>query len=255
MKTILPPPSLARSSTAKLPPHECALVADWRRFLFVHYSLPPEILAPHVPYELDLFEGRAFVSLVYFTLERMRPPFLPGTGEVLLRPISNHPFLNVRTYVRHAENEGICFLAEWIPNRLSELLGPWLYGLPYRFGEFDCEVRANDGVAHLVIEDPRARATLGITYPLEIGAGERCETETVDAFLLERYRAYTFRGPTRRHFTVAHEPWLMRPLDWIRTDTSLIETVFPWFKAATFHSAHASPGVTGVEMSWPHRVD
>ena len=39
---------------------------DWRDALFVHYSIDPATLGPHVPLELDLFDGRAFVSLVAF---------------------------------------------------------------------------------------------------------------------------------------------------------------------------------------------
>src|ERR1700719_3843975 len=52
--------------------------ADWTRFLFVHYSLPPEELAPYTPFNLDCREGRAFVSLVFFRFDRMRPArFVP----------------------------------------------------------------------------------------------------------------------------------------------------------------------------------
>lgn len=240
---------------ARLPRRDCALVADWRRFLFVHYSLPPEALAPHVPYELDLFEEHAFVSLVFFTLERMRTPFWGSVGEVLLRPISNHPFLNVRTYVNHRGRDGICFLAEWIPNRISEKIGPLTYGLPYRFGEFDHEFRRDDGVARLGIDDPRIGARLAIAYPIALTEERPCEPDTAEDFLLERYRAYTFRGPVRRSFSVAHEPWRIRPVDWIRANTALVERAFPWFKAATFHSAHVSVGVTDVEMGFPHHVE
>jgi uncharacterized protein len=127
--------------------------------------------------------------------------------------------------------------------------------LPYRFANFDCDHRADDGVARLAITDPRAKAELAITFPTNDGEPRPCASETTETFLLERYHAYTFRGPIRRRFTVAHEPWLMNRVDWVRTDTSLIAAVFPWFAAAKFHSAHASPGVTDVQMGKPHRLD
>ena len=75
-----------------------------------------------------------FVSLVAFTLVRMRPRIGGKLGEWLLKPIATHEFLNVRTYVRHRGEPGIFFLAEWLPNRLSVLLGPRSFGLPYRHG-------------------------------------------------------------------------------------------------------------------------
>lgn len=252
MNTMLAPRPVPAS--LRRPPCDRALVADWRDFLFVHYSLPVEVLAPHVPYELDRFEGSAFVSLVYFRLERMRPAWGGGFGATFFRPISNHPFLNLRTYVTHGADDGICFLAEWIPNRLSERIGPLTYGLPYRHGEFASETNRDNGVGRLQLTDPAAGATLGIAYPTASGEGRPCAAGTADAFLLERYRAYTFRGPSRRTFVVDHAPWHVRPVDWIRIDTALIARVFPWFAEATFHSAHVSPGVTDVGMGWPHRV-
>src|SRR6266478_4990920 len=74
--------------------------ADWRDVLFVHYSIDADVLAPHLPFELDLFEGRAWLSLVAFTQARFRPAFGGRLGEWLMRPVATHGFLNLRTYVR-----------------------------------------------------------------------------------------------------------------------------------------------------------
>ena len=106
--------------------------ADWTRFIFLHYALPPSDLAPYTPLELDCRDGRAFVSLVFFRFEGMRPAqFLPQSlGRFLFRPASDHWFLNVRTYVRGPAGPGIQFLVEWMDNPISLRLGPWLYGLP-----------------------------------------------------------------------------------------------------------------------------
>src|SRR5881227_362154 len=108
--------------------------ARWDRALFIHYEAAPAALQRNVPFELDLRDGRAFVSIVAFTLQRMRPRIGGRLGEWLLKPIATHEFLNIRTYVRHNGEPGIFFLAEWLSNRMSVLLGPRLFGLPYRFG-------------------------------------------------------------------------------------------------------------------------
>ena len=84
--------------------------------------------------DLDLFEGRAFVSLVAFDMCNMRLVRGGRFGRLMAGPLATHAFLNVRTYVRHANEPGIYFLAEWLPNRLACLLGPPTYGLPYRLG-------------------------------------------------------------------------------------------------------------------------
>src|SRR5678815_4298013 len=87
------------------------------------------------PYPLDLHQGRAFVSLVAFTLRDMRPHFGGPLTAWLFRPIATHEFLNVRTYVRHRDEPGIHFLAEWLTNRLAVKLGPRTFGLPYHLGK------------------------------------------------------------------------------------------------------------------------
>src|SRR5213075_579311 len=86
--------------------------ARWDRAVFIHYEADPATLQRDVPFELDLREGRAFVSIVAFTLSRMRPRIGGRLGEWLFKPIATHEFLNVRTYVRHQGETGIYFLAE-----------------------------------------------------------------------------------------------------------------------------------------------
>src|SRR3954454_24001483 len=75
--------------------------ANWLRTVFIHFAVEPARLQPLVPFELDLFEGEAYVSLVAFSLERMRLGPLPESlCKWLLRAVSPCRFLNVRTYVR-----------------------------------------------------------------------------------------------------------------------------------------------------------
>ena len=92
--------------------------ADWKDVAFVHFRLrSAHRLQRFVPLELDRFDGEAYVSLVAFTQRRLRPTLGGRLAAWLSRPLAEHEFLNVRTYVRHGETRGIFFLAEWIPNR------------------------------------------------------------------------------------------------------------------------------------------
>src|SRR5690349_4742700 len=100
------------------------LVADWAGALFLHYEIDARELQPFVPFELDLWNGRAFVSLVAFTMRGMRFARFGQLGAWACHPIATHEFLNLRTYVRHGDDAGICFLSEWLPNWLSVLFGP-----------------------------------------------------------------------------------------------------------------------------------
>jgi uncharacterized protein YqjF (DUF2071 family) len=230
-------------------------IADWRDMLFVHYRVPPAALQPHVPYPLDLHEGSAWVSLVFFRLEKMRPPGLGAFGRALMRPISDHAFLNVRTYVRGPAGPGIHFLAEWIPNRISSWIGPLTYGLPYRLGGFDYDVAGKGtGVGRIAINDAALGAGCSLTFPVRPVELCGAPPDSSEEFLLEKYTAYTHRAGVSRYLRVAHEPWMFHAVDWMRTDTTLIERAFPWFADARFHSAHRTPGVRGVRMSRPVRL-
>ncbi|MCB9852170.1 MAG: DUF2071 domain-containing protein [Phycisphaerales bacterium] len=139
------------------------LLSDWLATVMIHYEVDAAVLQRDVPFELDLFEGRAFVTLVAFTMADLRTRRWPRLSRRLFQPIGTHAFLNVRTYVRVGDEPGIYFLAEFLPNRLSVLLGPVAYGLPYRYGRLDYQ-HDNDasvmtGAVHLR-GAPRANARI-----------------------------------------------------------------------------------------------
>src|SRR3954471_14336526 len=92
---------------------EPLFLADWEQVVMIHYEVNAAALQQVVPFQLDHWDGRAFVSAVAFTMRRMRPRIGGRLAELMFKPISTHDFLNVRTYVRHNAEPGIFFLAEW----------------------------------------------------------------------------------------------------------------------------------------------
>src|SRR6266567_6854101 len=145
-------PSLSEAARARLLSvrAEPLFIADWSRVLMIHYEVDPVQLQRAVPFELDQHQGRAFVSVVAFTLRDMRPRLGGRFSAWLMKPISTHEFLNVRTYVKRAEETGIYFMTEWLSNRLSVALGPRLFGLPYRHGRI--QYRRDDELTGSVVD-------------------------------------------------------------------------------------------------------
>lgn len=86
--------------------------AGWLDVVFLHFEADPAVLQREIPWSLDLFEGRAFVSLVAFTMRDLRPCFGGRLAALPFKPIAAHEFLNVRTYVQHRGERGIYFLVE-----------------------------------------------------------------------------------------------------------------------------------------------
>jgi uncharacterized protein YqjF (DUF2071 family) len=212
-------------------PGEPMLYARWDRAVFIHYAADAATLQREVPFELDLRDGRAFVSLVAFTLSRMRPRIGGRIGEWLFKPIATHEFLNVRTYVRHRGEPGIYFLAEWLSNPFSVRLGPRTFGLPYRFGHLDYD-HAQDGTAlGGIIDAPEGRlAYEGKVYGPDF---EALETGSLTEFMLERYTAFTQRRSRARFFRVWHLPWEQTPAEIEVTADNLLASTGLWWKTAT----------------------
>src|SRR5471032_247219 len=78
-------------------PGEPLLLADWERVLFIHYEVDAAVLQRELPFELDLRDGKAHVSLVAFTMRDMRPRVGGKIAAWLFKPVATHAFLNVRT--------------------------------------------------------------------------------------------------------------------------------------------------------------
>ncbi len=232
------------------------LRADWLRAVFVHYAVDPDELQPDVPFDLDLRDGQAYVSLVAFVMRRMRYYRGGRLTAWLTAPIATHPFLNARTYVRHGGEAGIFFLAEWLPNPLSVALGPPLFGLPYRLGRLRYDHRHETGRLAGQVTAPGTPGA--VRYCARVDPDARfslCDDGSLRAFLMERYTAFTARGARRRLFRVWHRPWAYTPLDLDLQDDALLAASGAWYQHARFVGADYSPGVRRVWMGRPQRVD
>jgi uncharacterized protein YqjF (DUF2071 family) len=231
-----------------------ALIADWADAVFIHFAMSPDELQRHVPFELDTCDGVAYVSLVAFTQRRLRPAFGGRVAEVLSTPLARHEFLNVRTYVRVGHERGIYFIAEWIPNRLAALVGPPLYGLPYRVGRLRY---AHDLAAGRIRGHGTARGgQVAFEGQLDKATFDGAGDNTLDAFLVERHTAWTFRHGVARRFRIRHEPWPIVPAHVNVTRNDLLDGVCDGLlRDVEVTTAHASHGVFDVEISLPQRGD
>lgn len=245
---------------------EPLFLADWMRVLMMHFEVNAAELQRIVPYQLDLYHGRAFVTLVAFSMENMRPRRGGKLGAWFFKPIATHEFLNVRTYVRHDNEPGIHFLAEWLSSWLAVQLGPRTFGLPYRHGHIRYEHDWARGAMRGQVVDVRSGSKFA--YRAETGLGARvqsehagleagapfepCERGSLDEWLMERYTAFNSARGNRRFFRVWHPPWPQTPAAALIEDLSLLEENWPFFKTARLASANFSPGLRGVWMGRPH---
>jgi uncharacterized protein YqjF (DUF2071 family) len=228
-------------------------VAGWTQVLMIHFEVEAAALQRALPFQLDRWQGRAFVSLVAFTMRGMRPVIGGKWTAWLFRPIATHEFLNVRTYVRHGDEPGIHFIAEWLNSRLAAKLGPLTFGLPYRHGRIEYQ---QDGPGETIrgeVVDGRTGNRLAYEAGLPEGAAfQPCLAGSLEEWLMERYLACNSAGGGRRSFRVWHPPWRQCPARVTLRDASLLTQNWPWFKDAAMIGANYSPGFEEVWMGRPH---
>jgi uncharacterized protein YqjF (DUF2071 family) len=222
--------------------------ADWNQALFIHFRIDPTQLQPFVPFPLDIRDGDAFVSLVAFTQSRLRPAFGGAVAAALMAPLAEHEFLNLRAYVRANDEPAIYFISEWIPNRLAVLIGPRLYGLPYRPGAHRYE-----HAGHAMRGSVRA-AEGRLKYRARVDADPASAAPgTLDHFLLERYLAFTHRNGIRRSFRVEHGPW-PQARAWVDlVDDTLLRSVGGWTRHVELIGGSYSTGVSDVTICAPQK--
>src|SRR6478735_9893003 len=106
------------------------LTAEWRDLVMANYEIDPSMLADRVPRgtELDLHEGRCFVSLVGFMFLETRVMGFPVPFH------TNFEEVNLRFYVkRKTEDEvrrGVVFIKEIVPRYAISTVARVMYGEP-----------------------------------------------------------------------------------------------------------------------------
>src|SRR5580658_3335941 len=103
------------------------LTAEWNNVFLLIYAVGPSLLERFVPAgtELDLFEGRAYLSLVGFEFNRLRilglaVPFHQSFEEV-----------NLRFYVRRSSRRGVVFIRELVPRYAAAAVARFAFNENY----------------------------------------------------------------------------------------------------------------------------
>ena len=108
------------------------LTAHWRNLIMAQYEVAPATLAPWVPsgVELDLYQGRCYVSLVGFLFDRVRVLGLPIPFHTRFEEV-NLRFYVARTAPDGTRRRGVVFIREFVPRAAITLIANSLYEEPY----------------------------------------------------------------------------------------------------------------------------
>lgn len=200
----------------------------WEDLLFLHWTFPPDIIQRTLPPGLtvDVFEEHAWVGIVPFYMEAVRPVGLPA-----LPWLSSFLELNVRTYVRDAAGRpGVWFYSLDCNRWPAVEFARRGFHLPYHHAAIQA-IRERDG--SIVYQCQRRLADPGLdSKPAAVyryrGVGEifNAQPGTLECFLAERYRLFSWNGRRKQLYTgeVWHHPyplqtaevpaWSATPLAW-----------------------------------------
>lgn len=122
------------------------LSAGWHNLLLFNYSVSPKTLEPYLPKgaELDLRDGSAHLSLVAFQFLRTKVLGVKWPG------FTNFTEINLRFYVKHKGERGVCFVREYVPSRLAASIARWTYNEPYKSADMFGVITEADG--HITAE-------------------------------------------------------------------------------------------------------
>lgn len=245
---------LERVAATRKPGGTAVMHQNWHHLLFLHWEVPESDLRELVPpsLEIDTFDGKAYVSLIPFTVTGTRPLMTPPVPF-----LSDFHEVNVRTYVHHrGGNPGVWFFSLDASSNIAVTAARTLYHLDY----YPAEMRFSaTGEPYPTIEfdSKRIASESGpANCHLRYGPVESPETTaspgSLEHFLVERYILYARSESQLYRARVHHRPY---PLLDARVDH--LEETLIWAAGIRRPDrpplTHYSPGVK-VEIFRPEKI-
>ncbi len=223
----------------------------WRDLLFLHWTLRPDVLrrALALPDGLDLhlFDRKAWVGIVAFGMEGVRPTtWWPQS--LSLRFLET----NLRTYVSYRGGPpAVWFLSLEAESTLAVRGARASWGLPYFKAEMSYSREAG---LHSYRTVRRTRDFTAFEAKwLTSGEPTPAVPGTLDCFLVEQYELLSFKGGRLLRGRVAHTPYAIQPVKLASYSEDLLERAgLPGAEGPPVHACF-SPGVD-VEVFGPERV-
>jgi uncharacterized protein YqjF (DUF2071 family) len=217
------------------------MIQSWCDLTFLHWRYPAERVQALLPPGLtvETHDGAAWIGLVPFRMDGVRPPGAPA-----LPWLSRFPETNVRTYVRGPDGRsGIWFFSLDAARLPAVCAGRVGYGLPYCWSDMAVEV-----VGPRLVYRCRRRwpGPTGARCDASVRAGAPltdADLGPLDHFLTARFRLYSQLAGRMVAANAQHPPWPLRRAELEHLDQDLIQAAgLP----APDHDplVHASTGVT-----------
>jgi uncharacterized protein YqjF (DUF2071 family) len=224
----------------ELPVGQWRYYQEWNKALFLHWVVPFEILRKCVPERLhiDSFDGLCYVSLVAFTMQKIRPRLFPA-----IKFISDFHEINLRTYIENDDKKGVYFLNIEAEKHLSAFVARKLSGLPYEkaiIQRSDKRYNSKNAIKNFALE-------------AEFEIREKIVRKSaLDKWLTERYCLYVDLKEKIVRFDIHHREWELQNV--------VIKHLEPGYKIADYDLSDKLPDLAhysnGVKvLAWDSVAD
>ena len=183
------------------------MTQSWHDLLFAHWPVEQSALRRVVPadFELDLFDGAAWLSVVPFHMSNVSLRGIPP-----LPWLSAFPELNVRTYVRVADRPGVYFFSLDAARWPAVYAARVLLNLPYHLAHMTIERSGGSLRRYDSERRRRGPAAFKASYG-PVGVPFTPATGLLDQFLTDRYCLYHHNHGGRPYrLEIHHRPWTLQ---------------------------------------------
>ena len=195
-----------RLAVRERPAGTTAMYQQWRDLLFLHWEYPAAAIQAMLPEGLfvDTFDGKAYLGVVPFFMRGIRPRFLPAVPG-----ISDFMELNLRTYVfDRAGVPGVWFFSLDADQWLAVKIARRFFHLPYEHAKMDSSRTAEGTIRYASLRTGERANGTRCEFVYAPGAElPQPEPDSLEFFLLERYRLYSPAPDGLRRGAVFHEPY------------------------------------------------
>ncbi len=209
----------------------------------LHWRVTPAVVDALLPPGLraDTFDGSAWASLVPFRMVALTAPPIPP-----LPYFGTFPETNIRTYVTGPAGPAVWFLSLDITRLVGVPVARIGFGQPYIWARMAID-RRGDEIRYWCrrrLPGPRgARSHVGVRI------GSPVVPDALDAFLTNRWAAYSLIRNQLHHAAVVHDPWPLHQAEVTVLQDQLGAAA--GLPISRIERAHYAPSATGVGFAPP----
>ncbi|MDC9722436.1 MAG: DUF2071 domain-containing protein [Urechidicola sp.] len=212
------------------------MTGKWEDLIISTYEVEKEILEKYLPLntELQLFEGKALMSMVAFTFADvkffgMKIPFHQKFGEI-----------NYRFYVKSkiTGDRGVVFLKEYASKPIMAFIANRIYNEPFFVKGIRRKKEMKGNELFMSYNYPHGRVHVSAAIEKR-----DLEGDSLEHFIVDRYIAFVKnRKKKTTQYKINHKPWKLYKMNSVHIDMTALSLLPTEFNRAKYISTYFVDG-------------